>query len=187
MTDFFSVIARALSQNSENTLARHQAIDKDVGEIVNPVAQALMAPGDALRGEYNGAEVNADGSVNPFNAPLMNAASNMAGVVSLGSAPMPRPIGSLGVGGTEAVSDLLQQARARIAAREAKAAEIIGSGKSNVRMKGKAGMALVGPDMSVPGKFRVTYFDPQGVPNGHVELPTYSEAIKRAMLDGFSE
>lgn len=64
------------------------------------VAEALMAPGNALNGEYNYVEVQPSGYVNPFNTGLVDAANNMAGVVSLSSAPMPRPMNSLGMGGT---------------------------------------------------------------------------------------
>lgn len=164
------------------------AISGGIQDSVNSVASALMAPGNALRGEYNEVEINPDGSVNPVNSALIAQALNMAATVGVGGSAFPRPHGSLGMGGKEEVLGLLEQARARIAAREAKAAAILESGQKNVRMRSPTqGTALIGPDMSVPGKFRVTYFDPRGVPNGHVELPTYEEAIKRAILDGFSE
>lgn len=75
------------------------AISGDVQDAASSVAAALMAPGNALRGEYNDVEILPDGSVAPFSGPLMEAAANMAGVVSLGSMPIPRPKGSVGMGG----------------------------------------------------------------------------------------
>lgn len=75
------------------------AISGDIQDSANSVASALMAPGNALRGEYNEVEIMPDGSVAPFSGPLMEAAANMAGVVNLGSMPIPRPSGSIGMGG----------------------------------------------------------------------------------------
>jgi hypothetical protein len=165
-----------------------QELSEKAIDGASSVAEALMAPGNALQGQYNQVEINPDGSVNPVNSALIAQALNMAATVGVGGSAFPRPHGSLGMGGKEEVLGLLEQARARIAARDAKAAAILESGQKNVRMMSPTqGTALIGPDMSVPGKFRVTYFDPQGVPNGHVELPTYEDAIKRAILDGFSE
>lgn len=63
------------------------------------VARALMTPGDAMRGAYNYAEINPDGSVNPVPTAMIDDAANMAGVISLGAMPMVRPSGSLGMGG----------------------------------------------------------------------------------------
>jgi predicted GNAT family acetyltransferase len=74
------------------------AISGDIQDSANSVASALMAPGNALRGEYNDVEIMPDGSVAPFSGPLMEAAANMAGVVNLGSMPIPRPSNSLGMG-----------------------------------------------------------------------------------------
>lgn len=97
-------ILKALAANQAadfNSSPFSQGFNKDLTEIGSSIAAALMAPGDALNGQLSQVEIAPDGSVNPFSAPLMNAASNMAGVVSLGSAPMVRPSGSLGMGGFE--------------------------------------------------------------------------------------
>lgn len=184
-------VLRALAGNQAqdfNSSPFSQGMNSDIRRNVNLVAEALAVPGKAATGQYNDLSIYSDGSVSPMSEALIDDAAKLAGFVSVGSIPMMRPANSLGSGGRESINTLLEQARARIASREAKASEILQSGRNNVRMRSATqGSALVGPDMSVPGKFRVTYFDPQGVPNGHVELPTYEEAIKRAILDGFSE
>lgn len=186
-----NAVLNALARNQAqqfNANPLSQAMNRDLTRSFNAVAEALMVPGKAARGDYNDLTIYSDGSVSPVSEALIGDAAKLAGIVSVGSMPMVRPANSLGSGGRESLTTLLEQARARINAREAKASEIIQSGRSNVRMRSATqGSALIGPDMSVPGKFRVTYFDPQGVPNGHVELPTYEDAIKRAILDGFSE
>lgn len=64
------------------------------------VAEALMAPGNALHGQYNQVEINPDGSVNPVNSALIAQALNMAGTLSLGSSPIPKPTGALTAGMT---------------------------------------------------------------------------------------
>lgn len=83
---------------SFNSSPFSQAVNRDLGEAANSVAAALMAPGNALQGQYSDLEIMPDGSVAPFSTPMLDAAANMAGVVSLGSAPMPRPANSLGMG-----------------------------------------------------------------------------------------
>lgn len=65
----------------------------------NSIAEALMTPGNAMRGEYSYAMINPDGSVDPVSAALIEPAANLAGIVSMGSLPMTRPSGSLGMGG----------------------------------------------------------------------------------------
>lgn len=183
MVDEASKVALAL-----NSSPFSQAVNSDLSRNTNSIVQALAAPGNAAQGLYNYAEVSPSGEVAPFNRGIMDAASNMAGVVSLGSAPIPRPKGSLGMGGApkENLNTLLEAARKRIADRDAAVSELASSGNSSVRMKGAAGQVLVGPDVSKPGGFRVTYFDTKGTPNGHVETKTYDEAIRRAFLDGFN-
>lgn len=74
-----------------------------------------MAPGNALRGEYSQTEIEPSGYVRPFSGGLMDAATNMAGVVSLGSVPVPRPMGSLGVGGLPRAPQPLPQMPQRAA------------------------------------------------------------------------
>lgn len=73
------------------------AVSGDLQDAASSVASALMAPGNALRGEYNDVEIMPDGSVAPFSGPLMEASANMAGLVSLGAMPIPRPRNSLGM------------------------------------------------------------------------------------------
>lgn len=95
------LMALALQQaKSLNSSPFSQAVNSDIKRNANAVANALMAPGNALRGEYSQTEIEPSGYVRPFSSGLMGAASNMAGVVSLGSVPIPRPLGSLGIGGT---------------------------------------------------------------------------------------
>jgi hypothetical protein len=74
------------------------AISGDVQDSANSVASALMAPRNALQGQYNQVEINPDGSVNPVNSALIAQAMNMAGTLSLGSSPIPRPTGALTAG-----------------------------------------------------------------------------------------
>lgn len=63
------------------------------------VAEALMAPGNALQGQYNQVEINPDGSVNPVNSALIAQALNMAGTIGGGGSVVPRPVNSLGMFG----------------------------------------------------------------------------------------
>lgn len=74
-------------------------ISQDIGQAGNSVAQALMTPGNALRGDYNNVSVYPSGYVSPVSEALIRDANNMAGVVATGSMPMPRPMNSLGMGG----------------------------------------------------------------------------------------
>lgn len=67
-----------------------RALSSDIKRNVGSVVSAVAAPGEALRGNLG---------YSTTDPRLMDAAANMAGVVSLGSAPMPRPRGSLGMGG----------------------------------------------------------------------------------------
>jgi hypothetical protein len=57
------------------------------------IAQALMAPGNALRGEY------APGIGAQTDPRMVEDAASLAGLVSLGAAPIPRPMNSIGMGG----------------------------------------------------------------------------------------
>lgn len=171
--------------NDFNSSSFSQSMSNDVSAAANSIYAALMAPGDAMRGNLNSYEIDPNTGYT-MNTGLMDAATNMAGIVQLGSLPMPRPSGSLGMGGAEKVNKLLAEARARISQRESTVQDLIESGRTNIRMDGgSSGKALVGPDMSSPGGYRVTYFDVEGVPNGHAEYKTYAEAINRALIDGF--
>jgi len=88
--------SQPLPAYSESAILK--ALQSDIGRAASSVQSAFMAPGNALRGDYSYAEVNPDGSVNPVNSALMDQASNMAGVVSLGSMPVPKPTNSLTMG-----------------------------------------------------------------------------------------
>lgn len=97
----YSAILRALASNqasSFNGSPFSQAINNKLAPMGSAVASALMAPGNALRGDYSYAEVNPDGSVNPVNSALLQQANNMAGVVSVSGMPIPKPRGSLAMG-----------------------------------------------------------------------------------------
>lgn len=61
--------------------------------------KAIMAPGNALRGEYDEREISPNGSVSQFDPRMMDDATELAGTIGLSSMPMPRPVGSLGMGG----------------------------------------------------------------------------------------
>lgn len=58
----------------------------------------LMAPGNALRGEYEQLEVRPDGSVSQFDPRMVQDASSLAGMVTLGSGALPGEIGALRMG-----------------------------------------------------------------------------------------
>lgn len=75
-------------------------ISQDIGQAGDSVARALMTPGNALRGDYNEVSIYPSGYVSPVSEALIQDASNMAGVVTTGSMPMPRPMNSLGMGGS---------------------------------------------------------------------------------------
>lgn len=93
------LMALAKDQASQfNSSPLSQEVKRELGGMADSVIQALMAPGNALQGQYSEVEVNPDGSVNPVSQALLGQALNMAGTVSLGSVAAPRPMGSLGMG-----------------------------------------------------------------------------------------
>lgn len=100
-----SSIYEALLQSSArqaasdfNSSALSQSMSKDVSEAANSIYAALTAPVDAYEGRLNRYEIDpSTGAL--MNVGLMDAATNMAGLVQLGSMPLPRPSGSLGIGG----------------------------------------------------------------------------------------
>lgn len=67
--------------------------------FVQPAIHGLMAPGNALLGNYSQPHIYEDGTVRPYSPALYDDATSLAGLVSLGAAPIPRPEGSLGMGG----------------------------------------------------------------------------------------
>lgn len=113
-------IASALMASTQNAVDNFnaspfsQALNSDINRNISAVASALMAPGDALSGKYNYEELTPNGYYTPLNSGLLDAANNMAGVVALSSAPLPRPSSSLGMfGGTRAkTADLPALAKA---------------------------------------------------------------------------
>lgn len=78
--------------------------------------QAIMAPGNALRGEYDQREISPDGRVSQFDPRMMEDATNLAGAIGLSSMPIPKPSNSLGMfGGKMAKTadlDALERAKA---------------------------------------------------------------------------
>lgn len=54
-------------------------------------------------------------------------------------------------------------------------------GESIAFARGDGETALVGPDVSRPGRFRLSRFDESG-PIGHVEAPTMRDAVLHALL-----
>ncbi len=102
--ELLRALARKQAQQF-NSSPFSQAVNKDLSEAAQSVAQALMTPGNALQGQYNYVEVNPDYSVNPVAQALIGDAANMAGIVTTGSMPLPRPVGSLAMGAARIVPD----------------------------------------------------------------------------------
>ncbi len=69
-----------------------------LGAAGQAIIQALMAPGNALRGEYNQVGIMGDGSVTMADPRMYDDATELAGLVGLGAMPMPRPADSLSMG-----------------------------------------------------------------------------------------
>lgn len=85
----------------------------------------------------------------------------------------------------QSLNDLLAKARARIADRDIKVAQLSKRGGSiRLTHSDKTRGALVGPDMSKKGKFRVTYFDKDG-PSGHTEHNSLETALRDALQQGY--
>lgn len=91
------------------------SMSQDLAKAGQSVASALATPGNAIRGNYNNVSIFSDGYVSPVSEALIRDASNMAGVVTTGSMPMPRPMNSLGMGGFVARSadDIERLARSK--------------------------------------------------------------------------
>lgn len=80
----------------------------------------------------------------------------------------------------ERIAEILASVRLR---REA--AQALSIDGRPVEFSGDQGRtALAGPDMSKPGRFRLTRFDPGG-PVGHTEYKTLADAVEAGMLQGF--
>lgn len=66
----------------------------------NALLNAIMAPSNALAGKYNQVAVGPDGRVLSMIDPrMMDDASTLAGLLTTGSMPIPKPVGSLGIFG----------------------------------------------------------------------------------------
>lgn len=70
-----------------------------LGAAPAEIAQALMAPGNALRGEYDQVGIMGDSSVTMADPRMYDDATELSGLVGLGAMPMPRPSNSLGMFG----------------------------------------------------------------------------------------
>lgn len=88
-------VIRALAGQQASTFNASPFSQSISKRIVNPIAEALLAPGNALNGAYNYAEVEPSGYVRPFNSALMDAATNMAGTIGLSSIAAPKPSNAL--------------------------------------------------------------------------------------------
>lgn len=82
------------------------------------------------------------------------------------------------------LADLMKDIKAKAAERKALAKDLASKHKS-IRMHHESGhKALVGPDMSKPGKYRVTRFDERGA-MGHTEHDSLEDAADEALKNGF--
>ncbi len=90
-----------------NELMRGLSYDlsQDVVDAGNRVAQALLAPVRAARGEYDQVSIYPNGYVSPIDERLISDAADFSGLVSVGAMPIPRPIGSLGMGSAKISPD----------------------------------------------------------------------------------
>ncbi len=59
---------------------------------------ALMAPGNALAGNYNQMEISPQGGVSPMDPRMIGDANNLASMVTLGSGAVPAEAGALNMG-----------------------------------------------------------------------------------------
>ena len=83
------------------------------------------------------------------------------------------------------LEELFAQQKEKTAARRATSSALAKEGKP-VRLTGKDGRtAMAGPDMSEPGKFRLTRFDDKG-PSGHTVYNSLEEAIDEGMREGYA-
>lgn len=78
-----------------------------------------------------------------------------------------------------------KQHEAKVQARKETARQLAEAGPQRLQnTEGKT--ALAGPDPSKPGAFRVTWFDREGEPWGHVEHKTLASAIDEALSEGYA-
>lgn len=82
------------------------------------------------------------------------------------------------------LTDLMKDIKAKAIERKALAKDLASKHKS-IRMYHENGhKALIGPDMSNPGKYRVTRFDEKGA-MGHTEHDSLEDAADEALKNGF--
>jgi len=79
---------------------------QSLASAAGSIGNALTAPGNALAGNYNQLTVGPDGSVSPMDPRMVQDASNLAGMVTLGAGAMPAEAGALRMGMTGPVKDL---------------------------------------------------------------------------------
>lgn len=80
---------------------------------------------------------------------------------------------------------LVREMKEKSAARDALAQSLASKGGS-IRMRHSDKLrALVGPDMSSPTMFRITYFDSRG-PSGHICYGSFLDAVTNALREGFA-
>lgn len=105
----------------------------------------------------------------------------LGGKDSLRMAPEPSKVGD----SDASMADYMARVQKKIADREALAAKLAATGKP-VKLKHPDGrrIALVGKDVSSPGKFRSTRFDDDG-PIGHTTYNTREDALNDIMREGF--
>jgi hypothetical protein len=75
------------------------ALGRDASRIGEMLVSGIMAPGNALAGNYDQVEVGPNGSVTPMDPRLVQDAGNLASFAGVGSMPMARPMNSLGMFG----------------------------------------------------------------------------------------
>jgi hypothetical protein len=150
-------ILGALGGGAAQTLQASGVID------VAPTEQQQAKPGEADAGQAD------------FLTTFMNDAQ-----VAFDELTADQPMGQRAPN----LQDMLGEARARLQDRRAAAQQIAAEGKP-VRMFNGDRSALIGPDVSKPGGYRVTYFDENG-PSNHVEHPTLEAAAEAAMREGFA-
>lgn len=87
---------------------------------------------------------------------------------------------------SEDIHQLMAEFKARREEREALASELAEAGRP-VQMVSSDGerSVLVGPDMSHPGNYRITYFDSARTPTGHSEYWDFRSALGDALTYGY--
>jgi hypothetical protein len=90
------LVATSSAQGEPNWLA--EALKRDFNRLVGTIQSGVMAPANALSGQYDTRVVDANGNVEPFNRQMIDDAANMAGVAMTGSVPIPKPSNAINMG-----------------------------------------------------------------------------------------